>query len=121
MQERDVAGIDAAFQSLQPIAFLQPLRHEALLGRHQFGFPFWQGRLLLRWAHIGPQHAAALDQWIGFELNLVTEAAFDRFRRHLDALAGVVVFPAVMGAARTVLLVAAKPQRYPTVGAKLVD
>ena len=32
--------------------------------------PFRQRRLLVRRAHIGPQHGAALDQRIGFQLDL---------------------------------------------------
>ena len=48
-----------------------------LLRRHHGEFPFRQRRLLLGRAHIGPQHAAALDQRIGRELDLLAEAAFD--------------------------------------------
>ncbi len=44
----------------------------------------------------------------------------DRLRRHVDALAGHVVFPAVIGAAQAVVLVAAEPQRHAAVGAELV-
>ena len=120
VQERDVAGIDAAFHRLQPVAFLQPLRHEAAVGRHHGEFPLRQRRLLLRRAHVGPQHAAALDQRIGLQLDLLAEAALGRLGRHLDALAGVVVFPAVIRAAQAVLLVAAEPQRHAAVRAELV-
>ena len=83
--------------------------------------PFRQRRLLLRRPHIGPQHAAALDQRIGFELDLLAEAAFLRLRRHVDALPGHVVFPAMIGAAQAGLLVAAEPQRDAAMGAELVD
>ena len=44
-----------------------------------------------------------------------------RLRRHLDALAGHVEFPAVIGAAQAALLVAAEPQRDAAMGAELVD
>ena len=90
------------------------------VGRHHGEFPFRQRRLLLGRAHVGPQHAAALDQRIGLQLDLLAEAALLRLRRHVDALAGVVVFPAVIGAAQPVLLVAAEPQRDAAVGAELV-
>ena len=90
------------------------------LGRHHGEFPLRQRRLLLRRAHVGPQHAAALDQRIGLQLDLLAEAALGRLRRHLDALAGVVVFPAVIGAAQPAVLVAAEPQRDAAVGAELV-
>ena len=116
-----MAGIDAAFHRLQPVRFLDALRHEALLGRHLREFPFRQRRLLVGRAHIGPQHAAAFDQRIGLQLDLLAEAAFDRLRRHLDALAGVVVFPAVIGAAQAAFLVAAEPQRDAAMGAEFVD
>ena len=82
---------------------------------------FGQRRLLLRRSHIGPQHPAALHQRIGFELDLLAEAAFDRLRRHFDALAGMVVFPAVIGAAQPVLLVAAEPERDAAMRAEFVD
>ena len=121
VQEGDVAGIDAALHRLQPVGFLQPLRDEALLARHGGEFPFRQRRLLVRRAHIGPQHAAALDQRIGGELDLLGEAALLRLRRHIHALAGHVVFPAVIGAAQAAFLVAAEPQRHAAVGAELVD
>ena len=90
------------------------------LGRHHGEFPLRQRRLLLGRAHVGPQHAAALDQRIGLQFDLLAEAALGRLRRHLDALAGVVVFPAVIGAAQPVLLVAAEPQRDAAVRAELV-
>ena len=83
-----MAGIDAAFHRLQPVAFLQALGDEGLLRRHRGEFPFRQRRLLLGRAHIGPQHRAALHQRIGLELDLLAEAAFARLRRHVDALAG---------------------------------
>ena len=115
-----MAGIDAAFHRLQPVALLQALRHEAVARRHHGELPLRQRRLLLGRAHVGPQHAAALDQRIGLQLDLLAVAALGRLRRHLDALAGVVVLPAVIGAAQPVVLVAAEPQRDAAVGAELV-
>ena len=120
MQEGDVAGIDAAFHRLQPVRLLEPLRHEAVARRHHGELPLRQRRLLLGRTHVGPQHAAALDQRIGLQLDLLAVAAFRRLRRHFDALAGVVVLPAVIGAAQAVVLVAAEPQRDAAVGAELV-
>ena len=120
MQERDVAGVDAAFHRLQPVGLLKPLRHEAVRGRHHGEFPFRQRRLLLGRAHIGPQHAAALDQRIGLQFDLLAVAALARLRWHLDALPGVIVFPAVIRAAQAAMLVAAEPERHAAVGAELV-
>src|SRR5262249_29259019 len=71
-------------------------------------------------AHIGPDHAAFLEARIGLELDLLAEAAFGRLRRHVDALPGHVVFPAVIGTAQPFLLVAAEPQRYAAGRAELV-
>ena len=70
MQERDVAGIDAALHRLQPVALLQALGDEGLLGRDGGEFPFRQRRLLIGRAHIGPQHRPALHQRVGLELDL---------------------------------------------------
>ena len=81
MQERDVAGIDAALHGLQPVALLQALGDEGLLGGDGGEFPFRQRRLLLGRAHIGPQHRPALHQRIGLELDLLAEAAFAPARR----------------------------------------
>ncbi len=121
MQERHVARIDAALHRLQPVRFLHPLGDEALGIGNGGELPFRQRRLHLRRAHIGPQNAAALDQRIGLELDPLAEAAFLRLRRHLDALPGHVVFPAVIGTAQAGLLVAAEPQRHAAMGAELVD
>ena len=66
--------IDAAFHRLQPVGLLQALRHERLRRRHGRKFPFGQRRLTVRWPHVGPEHAAALDQRIRLQLDLLREA-----------------------------------------------
>ena len=121
MQEGDVARIDPALHGLQPVAFLQALGDEGLIGRNGREFPFRQRRLLVGRAHIGPQHRPALHQRVGLELDLLAEAALARLGGDVDALAGHVVFPAVIGAAQAGLLVAAEPQRHAAVGAEFVD
>ncbi len=121
VQERDVARIDAAFQRLQPVAFLAALGGEALAGRHGGKLPFRQRRLQFGRAHVDPDHTAALDQRVGLELDFVAIAALTRLRRDIDALAVNVVFPAVVRAADAVFFIAAKPQRHAAVGTKLVD
>ena len=121
MQEGHVARIDPALHGLQPIAFLQPLGNEALPVRHQRELPFRQRRLPVGRPHIGPEHPAALDQGIGPQLDLAGEAAFLGLGGDLDALAGHVELPAVIGAAQAALLVAAEPQRRAAVGTELVD
>ena len=70
--------------------------------------------------HIGPDDVAELDARVGLELDLLAEAACGRLRRHVDALPGHIIFPAVIGAAQAVLLVAAEPQRHAAMGAEFV-
>ena len=120
VQERDVARIDAALHRLQVVALLQPLAVVAMRGRQHRPFELRQRRLQLGRPHVGPEDPAALDQRIGLQLDLLAEAALGRLRRHLDALAGVVVFPAVIGAAQPVVLVAPEPQRHAAMRAELV-
>ena len=121
VQKRNVARIDATLHGLQPIAFLHPFRGEALSGWDQSKLPLRQGGLPFRRPHVGPQQASAFDQGIGFELDLLAEAALLRFGGDLDALAGVIVFPAMVGTAQTAFLVAAEPQRHPAMRTKLVN
>ena len=121
VQEGDVARIDAALHRLQPIAFLETLRDEALLARHRAEFEFRQIGLAVFRPHIGPQDAAALDERIGGELDLLGVAALHRLRRHHEALAVHVEFPAVIGAAQPAFLVAPEPQRGAAMGAEFVD
>src|SRR5262245_313004 len=109
MQPGNVARIDAAFHRLQPVALLEALGDETLLGLHRREFPFRQWRLMFGRSHIGPQDAATLDQRIRAQLDLAGEAALDRLRRNLDALTGDVEFPAMIRAANAALLVATKP------------
>src|SRR5437899_1171914 len=113
VQKGDMARIDPALHRLQPIAFLQALGDEGLIGRHRREFPFRQRRLLLRRTHIGPQHRPALHQRVGLELDLLAETALARLGGDVRALAGDVVFPAVIGAAQATLLVAAGPRPHP--------
>ena len=120
VQEGDVHRVDAALQGLQPVAFLGALTDEAVRRGHRRPFEIRQRRLLCRWAHIDPDHVAKLGDSVGRELDLLAEAALDRFRRHFDALPGDVVFPAVIGAAQPVFLVAAEPQRHAAMGAEFV-
>ena len=98
----------------------KPLGVVAMRGRQRRPFELRERRLQFRRPHIGPQNPAALDQRIGLQLDLAAEAAFGRLRRHLDALAGVVVFPAVIGAAQPVVLVPPEPQRHAAMRAELV-
>src|SRR5690606_15521118 len=121
VQERDVAGVDAALEGLQPVALLQALGGVGLLRGHQRELELRQRRLAGRIPHVGPEDVADLDQRVRGELDVLAEARVVRLRGDLDALAGDVVLPAVVGAAQAALLVAAEPQRGAAVGAELVD
>src|SRR4029077_3605403 len=74
----------------------------------------------MRRSHIDPDHVPAFDAVIGSKLDLVAEVAFERLRRHFDALAGYVVFPAMIRTAQAVLLVAAEPPRHTAVRTALI-
>ena len=69
VQPRHVARIDAAFHRLQPVRFLEALAGERLRARHRDEFPFGERRLRVGRTHAGPQHAAALDERIGSQLD----------------------------------------------------
>ncbi len=106
MQERHVARIDAAFHRLEVVAFLQAFRGVALLGGDGGEFPFGERWLLVGGTHVDPDHAAALGERIGLELDLLAETAFGGLRRDVDALAGHVVFPAVIGTTQSAFFIA---------------
>src|SRR5499427_2303230 len=89
--------------------------------RHPRPFESRKRRLELRRTHIDPDNVAQLDARIGRQLDLPAESARLGLGGNLGALTGDVVFPAVIGAAQPVLLVAAEPERYAAVGAELVD
>src|SRR4051812_42512489 len=116
-----MARIDAALHGLQPIAFLMTFRDEALVRPDERKFPSRARRLLIGRAHIGPEHAALLDQRISGQLDLLGVPALGGLGGNVDALARRVEFPAVVGAAQAAFLVAPEPERDSTVRAELVD
>ncbi len=71
--------------------------------------------------HVGPQHAAPLDERIRLQLDLLRETRILGFRWHVHALPGHVVLPAMVGTAQPAFFVAAEPQRNAAVSAELVD
>src|SRR5580704_8103274 len=121
MQDRRVRGVDAAFQCLQPIAFLDHLGDVAArlghLGPGEFG---WRRHLFGR-AEIGPDDPAELRRRIGGDVDTVLELVLWRLIELVDAIAFDVVFPAVIDAAQPALLVAPEKQRHPPVRTELVD
>ena len=121
MQKAHMAGIDAAFQCLQVIGFLQAFGVIALVFRHRYPFERRRFRLVFRRAHIRPDDTAALDAGIGRKRDFVPERAVFRFRRDFQAGAVHVELPAVIRAPQTTFLVAAEPQRHAPVGAEFLD
>src|SRR5512132_1867328 len=89
--------------------------------RHPRPFEARKRRLELRPAHIDPDDVAQLDARVGRQLDLSAKAARLGFGGDLGALTRDVVFPAVIGAAQSILLVASEPERYAAMGAELVD
>ena len=115
-----MARVDAAFHRLQPVAFLEALRRVGLRGGHRRELVLRKRRLRFRRSHVGPEDAAALDERVRGQLHLLRKRGVLRLVRHVDALAGDVVLPAVIRAAQSALLVAAEPERDATVRAELV-
>src|SRR3990172_10076177 len=73
----------------------------------------------VRRAHVCPDDAARLVRRIGADPHLALEVALRRLARHVDALPGHVVLPAVVDAAQATLLVAAEEEAGAAVGAGL--
>ncbi len=99
VQERYMAGIDAALDRLQVVALLPPLGGDAMRRRQMHPLEVRQRRLLRQRAHVGPDDAAQLHAGIGLELDALAHAARFRLGGQVDALAVHVVLPAVVGAA----------------------
>src|SRR6267143_1915155 len=121
MQKGRMDGIEAAFHRLQVIAFLQALAHVALLVAHIDPFVCRRCRLVLRWAEVRPEHAAALDKRIALQLHALAKTRVIRLRGDLYALPGDVVLPAVVGAAQPPFLIAAEPERRAAMRTELID
>src|SRR6266699_6845436 len=121
VQERNMAGIDAALDRLQVVALLPPLGGDAMRRGQMHPLEVRQRRLFLRRPHVGPDDSAQLHARVGLELDALAHAAFFRLRGQVHALAVHVVLPPVIRAAQPALLVAAEPQRHAAVGAELVD
>ena len=100
-----MARIDAALMACSQLDLVQALGDEDLLGRTVANSHSGSGGCFSG-GPIRSTAPAALHQRIGLELDLLAEAALARLGGNIDALAGHVVFPAVIGAAQAGLLVA---------------
>src|SRR6476619_7774754 len=118
MQDGRVRGIDATFQSLDPVALLPGLVDLAVTRGHGYPVKAWRRRLELRRAHIGPDNVADLHHRICGEPYFVEKRLWliHLFQAH----AVDVKFPSVIDTPNTILLVSSKPERRESVGARLI-
>src|SRR5258706_13723521 len=121
VQERNMAGIDAALDRLQVVALLPPLGGDTMRRGQMHPLEVRQRRLFLRRPHVGPDDSAQFHARVGLELDALAHAALFRLRGQVPALAVHVVLPPVVRAAQPALLVAPEPQRHAAVGAELLD
>ena len=110
VQEREVRGVDVAFQRLQPVALA--LHHERLhsSGGSMTASKHGRGGACSRLAHVGPDEPVALERRVGLRPDLLGEGLGGRDVRHVEAIALHVELPAVIRAAQPGLLVAAEEQ-----------
>src|SRR5215211_5490168 len=114
-----MAGIEAAFEPLQPVALLDMPRGVAVGLGDACPFEIGEFGLVLRRSHIGPHHATTLETRIGRGLNACLQIVVARLARQVDAVALDIEFPAVIDAAQPALLIAPEEQRGGAVRALL--
>src|SRR5262245_38676646 len=116
-----MARIDSAFERLKVVGFLQPLRDITIRGGNLSPFETgWFGLQLGR-SHVRPDDLRLLDARVRLELDALAHAPVAAFGRKIDALAGDVVLPTVVHAAKPTFLVPGKPQRNAAMRAELVE
>jgi hypothetical protein len=126
VQERQVRRIETALDTLQPIAFLDMARDEALFGWNLCPLEIGKFRLELGRSHIGPHHRAALDARISARLELGLDTR-DRLFAHLRHAGDIharpvhIEFETVIHATQTTLFVAAEEERGGAMRTALVD
>src|SRR6185312_1983616 len=87
MQNRRVRRVDAAFERLQPVAFLDDLRDMAMARGHTRELEARRWRGFLDRAEIRPDNAARLDRRIVLDAHLIGEAIVAGLVHLLDAVA----------------------------------
>ena len=92
-----------------------------VVGRRAHQFVIGRRRLQLARSHVDPDHPAAFERGIGRDRYFRFEQRVRRFRRHVDAVAVLVEFPAVVDAAQSALFVAAEEQRGAAMRTKRID
>ena len=119
VHDRCVRGVEAAFERLQPVAFLDDFGDVAMALRSRGPGEFRQRRRTLGRAHIGPDDATQFDGRIGGQVDLVTKRLGLVHLFYAAAVDGE--FPAVIDAAQPIRLVAPEPKRGPAVRTVFVD
>ena len=119
VQEGEVDCVDVALERLHPVAVAhhRPYLRLGIHVRLEVGQWWWR----LAPAHIGPDHAAALDAGVGNRVHLVLKIALLWLAWHVDAGAGAVELPAVVDTAQAVCLVAAVKERGAAVRAGVLE
>ena len=121
VQKAEMRGVDVAFQRLQPVAFALAGQEIGLVGRAQHRLERRQRRRHLALAHIDPDQPPAFGDLVGLGLDLIAEVLVCRQIGHVEAIAGDIVFPAVIDAAQPAFLVAAEEQRGAAVRTAVVE
>ena len=119
VQEAEMRGVDLALERLQPVAVALDEAHADLVLGNVEDLERRQRRHLRARSHVDPDDAGALGDLVGPRLHLLLEAR-RRQARHVHAVAGDVVLPAVIDAADPAFLVAPQEQRGAAVRAAMV-
>ena len=121
VQDGGMGGIDAAFQRLQPVAFLNVLGDMTVGVRHGRPLEFGRRRRMLRRPQIRPDDAAQLQSRISRSRHFGWKIAVRRLVHHIHALAVHIELPAVIDAAQAAFLVATQPKRRQPMRAKFLQ
>jgi hypothetical protein len=111
VQERNVTGVDASLQALNPVVLLDIATHDALLWWDQH--PLWprQRRAFFIRPHIDPDNATGFLGGIRRRWNFMLEVRLGGLVWHVDAGAVDVELPAVIDAEQSCFLVPSEEQR----------
>src|SRR5438094_7365576 len=101
MQERNMAGIDAALDRLQVVALLPPLGGDAMRRGQMHPLEARQRRPLRRRAHVGPDDAAQLHARVRLELDALAYTALFQLGVRVHVLDVHVVLSSAVRLAQT--------------------
>src|SRR4030095_10240080 len=104
---------------LEKVALLRAFRHETMRLRNPRPLESRQWRLECGRAHIRPDNIAQLHTRIRLQPDPFAKSVLLRLGRNIDALAGDVVLPAVIGAEEAPLLLATEPHGAAQMGGTL--